>query len=81
MIKKKEQHENRKRRVRAKLSGTKGRPRLCVFRSNKYISAQLIDDTKGKTLLGLSDKIFIADKKNNLQKKPVQGLAWRSLKN
>ena len=42
--------EARKIRVRAKLFGTKERPRLSVFRSNKYIYAQLINDDKGETV-------------------------------
>lgn len=50
------QRERRKRRVRAKISGTSARPRLTVFRSNKHISAQLIDDEKGVTLLTVSDQ-------------------------
>ena len=37
-------------RVRRKISGTAERPRLCVFRSNKGIYVQLIDDVKGNTL-------------------------------
>ena len=37
-------------RVRKKISGTPQMPRLCVFRSNQYIYAQLIDDSKGLTL-------------------------------
>ena len=41
----------RKNRIRAKISGTSQRPRVAVFRSNKYISAQVIDDTVGKTLV------------------------------
>ena len=44
----------RHRRVRGKVSGTAERPRLAVFRSNKGISAQLIDDSTGKTLAGAS---------------------------
>jgi len=51
----------RKMRVRAKISGTEKRPRLCVSRSIKHISAQLIDDISGQTLIGISD---IALKKN-----------------
>ena len=47
-----------KKRIRAKVSGTKKRPRLAVFKSNKYIYAQLIDDEKGKTLLTISDIKF-----------------------
>jgi len=41
----------RRRRVRAKIFGTAKRPRLSVFRSNKAIYAQVIDDVKGKTLV------------------------------
>lgn len=47
----------RKIRVRAKITGTKNRPRLSVFRSNRYIFAQLIDDEKGHTILGVSEKV------------------------
>ena len=43
-------------RVRAKISGSVKRPRLSVFRSNKHIYVQLIDDDKGKTLIAVSDK-------------------------
>ena len=42
---------HRKRRVRAKVSGTELSPRLCVFRSLKTVKAQVIDDTVGKTLV------------------------------
>jgi large subunit ribosomal protein L18 len=42
---------SRKKRVTAKISGTAKIPRLCVFRSLKSIYAQVIDDTKGKTLV------------------------------
>ena len=41
-------------RVRAKISGTAERPRLCVYRSNANISAQIIDDVKGITLVSAS---------------------------
>ncbi len=40
----------RHKRIRAKVRGTGDMPRLSVFRSNKYISAQIIDDEKGVTL-------------------------------
>jgi len=42
-------------RVRAKVSGTPQRPRLNVFRSSAHIYAQVIDDTRGTTLLSASD--------------------------
>ena len=52
---KQEKRYRRHKRIRAKVSGTKERPRLCVFRSNKHIYAQLIDDEKGHTILSASD--------------------------
>ena len=42
------------KRVRAKISGTASRPRLCVFRSLSNIYAQIIDDTTGNTLVSAS---------------------------
>lgn len=44
----------RHRRVRKRVVGTPARPRLCVFRSNKHIYAQLIDDTTGRTVAAAS---------------------------
>jgi large subunit ribosomal protein L18 len=43
-----------KRRIRSKVEGTAERPRMTVYRSNKQISAQLIDDKTGKTLVSAS---------------------------
>ena len=51
---KKEQRKRRHRRVRKKLEGTEDRPRLCVFRSNRHIYCQVIDDWKGHTLTSAS---------------------------
>ena len=44
----------RRRRVRAKVSGTPTRPRISIFRSNRGISAQLIDDVAGNTLAAVN---------------------------
>lgn len=44
----------RKRRIRAKVEGTDGRPRLAVFRSNKHLYVQLVDDLKAHTLVSAS---------------------------
>jgi len=44
-----------KKKIRAKISGSLSRPRLSVFRSNKFIYAQVIDDASGKTLAQASD--------------------------
>ena len=50
----------RVRRIRKKISGTSERPRLRVFKSNKHMYAQIIDDTVGRTLVSMStvDKEF-----------------------
>ncbi len=45
-----------KKKIRAKILGTSARPRLSVFRSNKFIYAQVIDDMAGKTLVSASDQ-------------------------
>ena len=57
MFNKRDRNEVRKirhERVRKKISGTPERPRLCVFRSNKHIYAQIIDDVAGNTLVSAS---------------------------
>ena len=57
MIKKEAKNVARVRRherVRTKISGTAERPRLCVFRSNKNIAVQVIDDVAGNTLVAAS---------------------------
>jgi len=46
--------ERRHRRIRGKVTGTADRPRLAVFRSNKGIFAQLVDDESGRTIAGAS---------------------------
>jgi large subunit ribosomal protein L18 len=46
--------DRRKKRVRKKVSGTGARPRLSVFRSNRHIYAQVIDDVSGRTLVAAS---------------------------
>ncbi len=43
-------------RIRKKITGTSERPRLRVFKSNKHIYAQIIDDTAGRTLVAMSTK-------------------------
>jgi large subunit ribosomal protein L18 len=53
---KSQKRDRRHNRIRAKVLGTLERPRLSVFRSNKFIYAQIIDDEAGKTLASASDK-------------------------
>jgi large subunit ribosomal protein L18 len=54
----KEKRLKRKKRVRAKIFGTKERPRLSVFRTNQHFYAQIIDDEEGKTLIGVNSLQF-----------------------
>ena len=53
---KKTKRERRHRRIRSRIHGTAERPRLAVFRSNKGMYAQLIDDDAAKTLASASDR-------------------------
>jgi len=53
-VTKSEQRLSRRRRVRAKVIGSAERPRISVFRSNRGISAQLVDDARGHTLAAVS---------------------------
>lgn len=55
----------RKIRIRAKIKGTKDRPRLSVFRSNRFAYAQLINDEIGKTIVGVSEKHLKQDLKSS----------------
>ncbi len=64
MIKNKTQKQKRQIRVRAKMFGTKDKLRLSVFKSNKYISAQVINDEIGKTLVSVSEKELSAKEKS-----------------
>lgn len=49
-----EQRKKRHARIRRKISGTPERPRLCVYKSLRHIYAQLVDDTRGHTLVAAS---------------------------
>ena len=57
MRSKREARERRRKRNRKELTGTEERPRLSIYRSLKHLHAQLIDDARGRTLLGLSTVI------------------------
>ncbi len=76
--------KTRQARVRKKVSGTPERPRLNVFRSNKNIYAQIIDDVNRKTLASAStlDKEFSLEKGNNKEAAKEVGklIAERALK-
>ena len=64
-------------RIRKTISGTAERPRLCVFRSNKEIYAQLVDDLSGNTLLAASsrDKGIAGDKSGKAEVAKLVGKA------
>lgn len=55
MIKKNDKRIRLKKKIRVKVSGVEARPRLTVFRSNKFIYAQVINDAVGRTLAEASD--------------------------
>ena len=70
MVKKESKNVSRVRRharVRAKVSGTAETPRLCVYRSNKNIEAQLIDDVKGVTLVASSSMSLKLENGSNIE--------------
>lgn len=67
-----EKRERLHKRIRSRVSGTGDRPRLCVFRSNRYMYAQLIDDVKGVTLASASD-ISLTGKQTKLERAKVVG--------
>lgn len=75
--KKQSSREKIKFRIRKKISGTSEKPRLSIFRSNTSIYAQLIDDTKGVTLVAIAsnDKELKSQKGNKTEKATLAGKA------
>jgi large subunit ribosomal protein L18 len=78
--------ERRRRRVRKKVTGSPTRPRLCVFRSLRNISAQIIDDVSGMTLASCSsidkdmaEQVKTAKKKSDLSMLVGAGVAKKAL--
>jgi large subunit ribosomal protein L18 len=77
---KKDRRYRIKRRVRKKISGTAEKPRMSVFRSNKHIYAQLIDDEEGQTLCSYSTrKKEVADQSEGLNKSSQAELVGKYL--
>lgn len=69
----------RKKRIRAKISGTSERPRLSIFRSHKHFYVQLVDDTKGAVLASFSDRELDAKaKKGEIAKEIGRRLAQKA---
>ena len=76
MITKQDKNVSRVRRharVRAKISGTAEAPRLCVYRSNKNIEAQVIDDVKGATLVASSSMALKLENGSNIDAAKLVG--------
>ncbi len=70
--------ERRHARVRKKVAGDATRPRLAVYRSNKFIYAQLIDDVTARTLAQVSDREVSGDDKTSRAKAAGELLASRA---
>ena len=71
--------EVRRRRIRSKVSGSFSMPRLSVFKSNKFIYAQLIDDVSKKTLVSSEGSKVKAKNKTEQAKKVGEDLAKKAL--
>lgn len=68
-----------KTRIRGKISGTAERPRLSVFRSNKQIYAQLVNDLNGTTLAAASSKGIAEGTKSEIAAKVGKAIAEKAL--
>lgn len=76
---KREKRMLRKKRVRAKVSGTDKRPRLSLYRSNKNVFAQLVNDEKDKTLVSVSSLGLSGAKTKGKTKSQVAELVGEEL--
>ena len=70
-----------KKRIRRKVMGTAETPRLCVYRSNKAIYAQLIDDTKGVTILAASSAGIDKGSKTEIAREVGKSIASKATSN
>ena len=68
-----EKRKHRKIRIKKKISGTELRPRLVVYRSNKYIYAQLVDDIQGRTLAASSSRTIAEAAGSNIRSAHLVG--------
>ena len=72
--------EIRHKRVRSRVSGTADKPRLAVFKANRHIYAQLIDDATGKTLAQANSlKVKAKGKKSDIAKEVGKAVAAQGL--
>lgn len=79
MISKIQRRNKIKARIRGKISGTAARPRMTVFRSNKQIYVQLVDDLAGKTLVATSSKGIDEGTKIEIAAKVGEAIAKKAL--
>ena len=79
MISKIQRRNKIKTRIRGKISGTAARPRMTVFRSNKQIYVQLIDDLAGATLVSTSSKGIEEGTKIEIAAKVGEAIAKKAL--
>ena len=80
MIKKTDKRIRLKKKIRAKIQGNATRPRLTVFRSNKFIYAQVINDVSGKTLTQASDIKMNKGTKTERAKEVGKAIAGNAIK-
>ena len=80
MQKKQDKRIRLKKKIRVKIKGTSARPRLTVFRSNKFIYAQVINDLSGKTLAQASDIKIVKGAKSERAKEVGRAIGASCLK-
>lgn len=78
MVSKIDRRNKIKTRIRGKISGTQQRPRMTVFRSNKAIYVQLIDDLEGRTLAAASSKGITEGTKTEVSAKVGEEIAKKA---
>jgi large subunit ribosomal protein L18 len=76
---KQERRQKIKQRIRRKISGTAERPRMTVYRSNKQIYVQLVDDLTGETLISASSKQKEIAEKEGINKNEQAKLVGKSV--
>jgi len=79
MVSKIQRRNKIKTRIRGKISGTAERPRMTVFRSNKQIYVQLIDDLAGKTMVSASSKGIEEGTKSEIAAKVGENIAKKAV--
>jgi large subunit ribosomal protein L18 len=79
MINKTDKRIRLKKKIRTKIRGTEARPRLTVFRSNKFIYAQVINDATGKTLVQASDVKITKGTKSERAKEVGKAIATAAI--